>query len=154
MLTQNRDLSTIDEVADPQPAALVNPLAFYVRTFLYLTLAFVVLPLPLFAVNLRTGVVGELLSGVFGVSMLLSALITALSAWGVSRRLKRFQAGEFLAHWTFTREEWLAFAESEWELRQRETRKGKWMGLLLGGFTGLVCGGSLGVAAFPSVLGV
>ena len=154
MLTQNRDLSAIDEVAQPQPAPLVNPFSFYVRVFLRLAVAFVVLPLPLVFLNAEAGALCVLVGAMLGLSMLLSALITSLSGWWVSRRLKRFQGGEFLAHWTYTRDEWLAFAASEWDLRKSESRKGPRLCLLLGGFTGLVGGGSAAYALFPSVLGV
>jgi hypothetical protein len=154
MVTQTQNPTDRDRITPPTPARLVNPIHFYVGVFLYLTLAFVVLPLPLFAVSPAAGAWGELLGGVFGLSMLLSALITALVGWSVSRRLKRFQQGDYMVHWTYSREEWLTFAESEWEYRRAETRQAPRLGLLLGGFTGLICGGTAGYALFHAVLPV
>jgi hypothetical protein len=148
MLTEMRNRSEVE----PTPARLTNPFYFYVRVFLYLTAAFVVLPWGLFALNQEAGLVGVLTGFALSLSMLLSALITALGAWSVSRRLKRFQAGEFLAHWTYTREEWLAFAESEWEHRCREVRQYPRLGLIIGGLTGLILGGEAGYVLVTGVL--
>ena len=65
-----------------------------------------------------------------------------------------FRQGDYLAHWTYTEAEWLSFAESEWEHRRRESRQGAPLGLLIGGFTGLICGGAAAFALAPSVLPV
>ena len=115
MLTQNRNLSTTDQTAQPALAPLPNPIYPVVRVFLYLSLAFVTLPLTLFPFSREAALWCELFGGLFAVSMLLAALITAVYAWPVARRLKRFRQGDYLAHWTYDRDEWLAFADGEWE---------------------------------------
>ncbi|HVS34924.1 MAG TPA: hypothetical protein VMS17_05040 [Gemmataceae bacterium] len=143
MLTETRDQT--------EAAPLVNPIHFFVRVFLRLTLAFVVVPLPLFLVSRVAGFWAELFGCLFAVSMLIAAGITALYSWSISRRLKRFQKGDYLVHWTYTEEEWLSFAEMEWRRRRRETGRAPLVGLLIGGFSGLFCGGAAGYGLMENV---
>jgi hypothetical protein len=145
------DRNDPQEIAPPKPTRLLNPICGVVRVFLYLALAFVMFPAVLFAVSPQAGLVGVLLGAILACSMLLAALITALVGLSISRRLKRFQKGEYLVHWTYSTVEWLEFAESEWERSKKAARQGPFIGMGIGGISGLAIGAASGYAIFKGV---
>jgi len=143
MLTADRPLAVIEPTAArpaprPADAPLRKPTQGAARVFLYLAPACVVLPLTLFAFGREAGLFGELFGGLLALTMLLAAAISALVSRSVSRRLKRFRDGDYLAHWTYTEEEWREFVEADWERRRRDARQAPWAGLVLGGLIGFI----------------
>jgi hypothetical protein len=142
------------DIADAIPvstAPLINPLHRVVRVFAYLALGFVSLPLGLLVVSAQVWGWAQVFGAIFGLAMLIAAVICGICARFVSHRLKRFQMGDHLVHWTYTKEEWLGFAAGEWKHRTELARQASYVGLFTGGIAGLVLGAAVGDVLLDSV---
>jgi hypothetical protein len=120
---------------------LVNPLRRGVRwSFWLMLLLGPGVGLALTPVGVEAAVVGWILGGVFGLTMLIVTLALWWYAGRIDRRLAAFQAGDYLVHWTYTEAEWLGFAQAEWEQQQRDARTTFYVLLGIFAFTGLIIG--------------
>ncbi len=114
------------------------------RISLYLALVGGTCPLALFVVSPHVGYKGMVAGGVVASILLLVTLVSALEGLALARRLKRFEQGDYLAHWTCAADEWRAFADGEWQRRIRETDQAPMDGIIGFGILGLIGGATAG----------